>query len=696
MDITERYRNAEKLLTPYTRESVLNGAPNVKWVGDEVFKIDIESYDENEKIVKTPVYMDVDGDKTEFAETVIKDRYTLSSDKGNIILTDTQTGKTIPLTDDAEPYYEYANYIDLNSQVTVKLQGYEEKPIVCWSPDRTKFVTYRSDRRKTPHLYVIKSYFDDDCCSRPELYSYPCPIPRDSDDVVPHYSFFIGDCVKGTMTKIDVPDLLYPPHCSDASSMFKWLDDSEHLYFTWLKRGYLEGRYYLIDANDGSAQLLFCEKAETFLNLGASGVPDGFGRYRFSNFVTQDMTKFFWWSEKDNYAHLYRCDVGINELVDIIPEKELIVQKLQYVDEENEKIYFMGNNDKDCYDPLYFNLYVVSFDGKYFKRLTPEDACHSVKVGKKAFVDTYSTVDAVPVTVLRDLEGNLIKEIVRADATKLFERGYVLPERFTVKASDGKTDIYGIIVKPQNPETEKVPLVDYIYGGAQMTNVPRTFTWDNSNNREIMGGLQQIARLGMAGVIIDGIGTPGRGKAFHDASWQCFEQTDGLADHVYCFDELCEKYPFIDKDKIGIWGNSGGGYGTVQALLTYPETYKVGVASSGNYDNRMYETGWTERYSGPFDEDVFKRGDAAKNAKNLTGKLLLAYGALDDNVSASETIRLCDILNRLNKDYDLMVCPRINHNVPSDYYFMRRKMDYFVKYLLGTEPPKEYRFELMK
>ena len=165
---------------------------------------------------------------------------------------------------------------------------------------------------------------------------------------------------------------------------------------------------------------------------------------------------------------------------------------------------------------------------------------------------------------------------------------------------------------------------------------------------------------------------------------------------MYCFDELCEKYPFIDKDRIGIWGNSGGGYGTVQALLTYPETFKVGVASSGNYDNRMYETGWTERYSGPFDDEVFKRGDAAKNAKNLTGKLLLAYGALDDNVSASETIRLCDILNRLNKDYDLMVCPRINHNVPSDYYFMRRKMDYFVKYLLGTEPPKEYRFELMK
>ncbi len=698
MDMLTRYRNAEKLLTPYTRKMVLNGAPKIIWSDDRIFSYERESYDENGDIAKEKVFVDavsgreIPDPKKEKGQG----RYELVWADGNIIMLDTITGEELALTIDAEKWYEYAGYIDMFSQITMKLSGYEEKPIVCWSPDKKKFVTYLADRRMAGHEYVIKSFFDGDDCFRPELYSYPCAVVTDPDDKVPHYSFFIGDCEKGTMTPVSVPDYLYPPAASDTRSMFKWLDDSKHFIYTWLKRGYQEARLYLIDAEDGSASLLHTETTDTFLNMGASGMLDGFAPYLYSNFITQDMKTFFWWSEKSGYAHLYRHEVGKEGELDLFAGMPtFIVQKIQMVDEKNGKIYFLGNNDPECSDPVFYNLYVVNFDGTGFRRLTPEDASHSVSVGKTGFVDTFSTVDTVPVTVLRDLEGNLVREIERADASKLFEAGYVVPERFTVKAHDGVTDIYGIIVKPVGTEG-KVPLVDYLYGGAQMFNVPRTFTWDNSMDREIMGGLQQFAQLGIAAVIIDGIGTPGRGKAFHDVSFRRFESADGLNDHVYCYPELARKYPFIDLDRIGAWGNSGGGYATVDALLTYPETYKVGVASSGNYDNRMYEHSWTERYGGLYDEEVYVRGDLTRLARNLSGKLLLAYGALDDNVTMSETIRLCDELNRFNKDYDLIVIPRKNHNVPSDLYFIRRKMDFFVRHLLGDEPPREYRFELMK
>ena len=175
---------------------------------------------------------------------------------------------------------------------------------------------------------------------------------------------------------------------------------------------------------------------------------------------------------------------------------------------------------------------------------------------------------------------------------------------------------------------------------------------------------------------------------FHKHSYRNIHGCAGLSDHAACMPELKKKFPFIDLERVGIWGNSGGGYATVSAMLKYPELYKAGVASSGNYDQRIYEHSWTERYYGLYEEELYKQGDITALAGNLEGRLLLAYGAMDDNVTMSQTLRLCDKLNECNKDYDLMVLPRMNHNVPSDMYFIRRKMDFFVKYLLGEEPPE--------
>ena len=733
-----RYEAAETLLTKHTRTAVLNGNPKIHWnadgtafqyerqerSGSEVTSVlsEVNGMDGTRKMIQKTEKAgqaanagSASGCSEERAVTMSPDgAYHLSYDRHNLILTEQKTGEQSQLTFDGEPDLEYGCYIDIYSQITVKRQGYQEHPQVLWSPDGTRFITYRADRRTTKKLPLIASYSDGLHDLRPELYEYPCPFVTDSDEEIPHYSLYIGSLADKTLVKADAPDFLYPVFTSPEKSTVKWMEDSRHFYFTWIARGYQEACLYLGDAQNRSCHAVIRETTEQFFNLGAFGLLDGYGSYLFSNFITSDRAYAFWQSERNGFAHLYRYRLTENESVcegDLFDasEKELIVQKLIRVDEQDKQIYFMANNVPDCSDPMYYQLYRIGFDGSGLTRLTPEDAVHQVSMGSQSFVDTYSRVDLPPVTVLRKLDGTLICELEKADISNLLKLGYQIPERITLTAADGKTTLYGIFFRPdpvvadcQEEETaegldfelrqqkdgkDSWPLIDYIYGGAQLYNVPREFTWDNGMNREIFGGLQSFAKLGFAGLILDGRGVPGRGMEFHSFSYHNIHACAGLADHVFCLKELKQRYPQIDLDRVGMWGNSAGGYATVSAMLQYPGVYCAGVASSGNYDQRVYEHSWTERYNGLYTEEVYQYGDITRLAGNLKGHLMLAYGAMDDNVTMAQTLRLCDELNAHNKRYELVVLPRCNHNVPSDAYFVRRKMDYFVRNLLGAEDP---------
>ena len=733
-----RYEAAETLLTKHTRTAVLNGNPKIHWnaggtafqyerqerSGSEVTSVlaEVNGMDGTRKMIQKAEAAgqaanagSASGCSEDRAVTMSPDgAYHLSYDRHNLILTEQKTGEQSQLTFDGEPDLEYGCYIDIYSQITVKRQGYQEHPQVLWSPDGTRFITYRADRRTTKKLPLIASYSDGLHDLRPELYEYPCPFVTDSDEEIPHYSLYIGSLADKTLVKADAPDFLYPVFTSPEKSTVKWMEDSRHFYFTWIARGYQEACLYLGDAQNRSCHVVIRETTEQFFNLGAFGLLDGYGSYLFSNFITSDRAYAFWQSERNGFAHLYRYRLTENESVcegDLFDasEKELIVQKLIRVDEQDKQIYFMANNVPDCSDPMYYQLYRIGFDGSGLTRLTPEDAVHQVSMGSQSFVDTYSRVDLPPVTVLRKLGGTLICELEKADISNLLKLGYQIPERITLTAADGKTTLYGIFFRPdpvvadcQEEETaegldfelrqqkdgkDSWPLIDYIYGGAQLYNVPREFTWDNGMNREIFGGLQSFAKLGFAGLILDGRGVPGRGMEFHSFSYHNIHACAGLADHVFCLKELKQRYPQIDLDRVGMWGNSAGGYATVSAMLQYPGVYCAGVASSGNYDQRVYEHSWTERYNGLYTEEVYQYGDITRLAGNLKGHLMLAYGAMDDNVTMAQTLRLCDELNALNKRYELVVLPRCNHNVPSDAYFVRRKMDYFVRNLLGAEDP---------
>ncbi|HBM46557.1 MAG TPA: peptidase S9 [Lachnoclostridium sp.] len=735
--MSTRYAAAEKLLTAHTRHAVLNGNPKIIWNPDQTaFQYERQTRS-NEDVLNVTVCVNAsDGTETIISlnqqnlpcngqsresgsvsgcipadDRITPDiskiipentifspdgHYAISNIRHNLFLTEVKTGEQTQLTSDGSEDFEYGCYIDIYSQITVKRQGMKECPNVLWSPDGTRFITYLADRRQTKKLPLIASYSDSLKDLRPELYEYPCPFVTDADDEVPHYSLYLGSVKDKSMTRVDAPEFLYPVFTAANQSTVKWMEDSRHFYFTWTARGFQNGRLYLGDAETGACEIVVDETTDLFLNLGAFGLVDGYGSYLFSNCITSDGTLAFWQSERNGFAHLYRyrknsqgwtCE---GDLFDV-SHKELIVQKLVRVDETAETIYFMANNVPECSDPLYYQLYSIRFDGNALTRLTPEDAVHHISMGQDAFVDTYSRVDLPPVTVLRKTDGTLVRELEQADITDLLALGYQMPERITLTAADGKTKLYGVFFRPDTPDSEHQdfwPLIDYIYGGAQLYNVPREFTWDNGMDREIYGGLESFAKLGFAGLILDGRGIPGRGMDFHKLSYHNIHACAGLEDHVYALNELKNLYPQIDFNRIGMWGNSAGGYATVSAMLKYPEVYRVGVASSGNYDQRMYEHSWTERYNGLYNEEVYRYGDITRLAGNLSGKLMLAYGAMDDNVSMAQTLRLCDELNAHNKRYDLVVLPRANHNVPANAYFVRRKMDYFVRNLLGTEDPE--------
>lgn len=707
--IEQRYEAAQKLLTPHTRTAVLNGKPVVRWQGDSFcYEREVR---ENGRVQKKLVTVNaVTGAESvstapKAPETPPQSEKTVSPNGETALVNRAHDlwllGKNGEqrLSHDGEEKCEYGTYLDIYSQVTQKVAGMKPCPLALFSPDGRYFITYRADLRRVKTLPVIQSCGGDGEHLRPIVHEYACPFAPDADEEMPCTELFLGDTQTGTLQKLAIPPYVMPVFMTPEKAFARWLPDSSGFFCTWYDRSCTEGRLYFVEAATGTANLRVQEKAKTFHNLGAFNLLDGYGSYQFSNFVTSDRKLAFWQSERSGYAHLYRYNENGECLGDLFGEENqtLIVQKLIRVDEKAKKIYFMANNLPQCSDPLYYSLFSIGFDGEDLTRLTPEDGNHQISMSENAFVDTWSRVDQSPITLLRRLDGALVREVEKADVSALMQLGYIVPKRFCVKADDGVTDLCGIMILPADFDPDKLyPVIDYVYGGAQLYNVPRDFTWDNAQNREIFGGLEEFAQLGFVGVILDGRGTPGRGKAFHDFSYRRIHGCAGLDDHPGALRRLKERFPFMDLDRVGIWGNSGGGYATVSALLKYGDLYKVGVASSGNYDQRVYENSWTERYYGPYDPELYKKGDITALADQLRGKLLLACGCMDDNVTIWQTFRLCDEFARHNRDYELMVLPRINHNVPSDLYFMRRKMDYFVKNLLGEDPPKEFKFDCMQ
>jgi len=353
--------------------------------------------------------------------------------------------------------------------------------------------------------------------------------------------------------------------------------------------------------------------------------------------------------------------------------------------------------EKDAVNPYFTHFFKVGFDGKNLVDLTPETGNHNISLSPAGnyFIDNYSQPDVPDVAVLRNMDGKIISTLEKADVTRLKATGWKPVTTISVKAHDGTTDLYGLMTTPtQLDSTKKYPAIVYIYTGPQEGSVG---SWSFSPTRSDDASL---AELGFIVIRIEGTGNPLRSKSFHDMNYG-FIADNTLPDQVAGVRQLAARYNFIDTNRVGIWGHSGGGFATACAMFKYPDFFKVGISESGNHDNREYEDDWGERYIGLLTKDTngVDNYNAQANqiyAGNLKGKLLLAHGLMDDNVPPYNTLLVIQALEKANKDYDLIVFPESHHGYGIySLYMMRRRWDYFVKNLLGATPPKEYEIKFM-
>ena len=596
----------------------------------------------------------------------------------NLWVRDVATGTEAALTTDGVKDFGYATD---NAGWT-----HSDRPIVLWAPDSRKLATFQQDQRSVGEMYLV-----DTRVGHPTLQAWKYPLP--GDDVVTMIQRVVIDV--GTPGAAKIVRLQMPPDqhrstlCDDVTCRggewadVQWSPDATHLAFVSTSRDHRREQLRVADASTGAIRDVLEETVPTFFESGNGAV-----NWRY----LPASNEILWFSERDNWGQLYLYDLQTGRLKNQVTTGEGNVTQLLHVDEKTRTLYFLGVGRERGRDPYFTHFYRIGFDGRNLQLLTREDATHEVAVSPSGefFVDSYSKPDVPPVAVLRDVRGKEILALEKADVSKLLATGWKPPTSFTVKARDGQTDLYGLMYEPTNLDpAKKYPIVNHIYPGPQTGSVGgRTFS-------PARGDCQALAELGFIVVEIDGMGTPWRSKKFHEAYFADMGDNT-LPDQVSGMKQLAQRYPWIDIDRAGIYGHSGGGYATADAMFRYPDFFKVGISESGNHDNREYEDDWAEKWQGLLQ----KNADGTTNyddqanqnhAKNLKGHLLLAHGTLDANVPPYNTLLVVDALIKANKDFDLLMLPNQGHGYGNaSNYMTRRRWDYFVRYLLGAEPPHGY------
>lgn len=595
----------------------------------------------------------------------------------NLWVKNLDSGKETQLTTDGVEDFGYAT----NNAGWIR----SKKPIVLWSPDSKKIATFQHDGRGVGEMYLATTNV-----GHPELEAWKYPLPGDSlifriHRVVIHLD---GQKVVRLQMPPDQHRSSFTDHIATRSGDLgdaEWSADSKQLAFLSSSRDHKEAVLRIADASSGEVRTILEEKVETFFESG----------HRTWNWrILPESDNVIWYSQRSNWGHLYLYDLKTGELKNQITKGDWNVLKILHLDREKGTIFFVGAG-REQGDPYFEYFYRVNLNGSGLKLMTPETANHHIYLSDDGqyFVDNYSTPVTPPVCVLRDNYGNKIMDLEKSDISKLKAAGWIPPMPITVKARDGETDLYGLLFKPHNFDPDKkYPIINYIYPGPQSGSVgSRSFQASRRDN-------QALANLGFIVVAIDAMGTPMRSKSFHDAYYGNMGD-NGLPDQVAGMKQLAEQYPWIDLDRVGIYGHSGGGFASTAAILQYPDFFKVAVSGAGNHDNRNYEDDWAEKWQGLLvtNPDGTTNYDNQANqlqAKNLKGKLLLAHGTLDDNVPYYSTLLLADKLIEANKDFDLVLFPNRRHGFANESYMMRKRWDYFVKHLLGAEPPKEYVFDV--
>jgi len=551
---------------------------------------------------------------------------------------------------------------------------------IAWSRDSSKFALVRRDSRKVEKLWVINSL----ASPRPTLESYRYAMPGEANIPQPQIEIFDitskerkivkADAFKDQTLRIATERPTARMRTEHEKTEAMWAGPgSDKLHFTRTSRDLHREDLCVVDVKSGDVSTLIEER----MNVYIEDKPVK---------ISSDGTELIWWSERDGWGHYYLYDAA-GKLKNQITRGEFVAEDIAYVDSKARVMYLTASGREEGEDPYYLHFYSAKLDGSGMKLLDPGDASHAVEMADSGhyFINNSSRVNTPPVASLLDAAGTVVMPLETIDVAPLLEAGYQYPEPFKAKADDGITDLYGVMYKPFDFDSnKKYPIVEYVYPGPQTESVTKTFTPRSAN--------MTMANLGFIVIEIGNRGgNPHRSKWYHTYGYGNLRDY-GLADKKRVVEELAERYKFIDIDRVGITGHSGGGFMSTAAMLIYPDFFKVAVSESGNHENNVYNNTWSEKHHG-VKEVMDKDGKVSfeyaieKNseiAKNLKGHLMLSTGDIDNNVHPANTMRLVDALIKAHKRFDLVVLPGQRHGyTTSGDYFSWLRMDYFCKYLLG-------------
>lgn len=608
----------------------------------------------------------------------------------NLWVRDTASGEERALTDDGEPDYAWgiSTGTDL-SAVTRRRQGRVDAPLLVFSPDGSSLVTQRVDQRRVAPLHLLEQA-PRDGSRRPKLHSMRYAMAGDAEKPMGRLAVF--DLSAGTRVDVDYPpvELPYVPDIHPARAGVRWQADGRGFYYVHY---YAYGRGYAIlrvDAASGEVAHVAERRAQATAVPAVSGAMPAV-------FMPVGRDGVLWYSDESGWGHLYHTDGGGEPLQ--ITRGEWTVQNILRIDESAGVVYFTRGRAEQEGNPYHTVVSSVRLDGSDLRTLTPEQGVHRVTPADfspdyRFFVDRYASLQDAGRTLLRHVDGRVIAEL-EAIEIALTAALRPQPEPFTALAADGTTRLWGSLFLPSDfDEKKSYPVIDSVYPGPQSGRVHHDLVnalYDRS------GSPQALAELGFVVITLDGRGTPGRSRQFnYQADGSLLGKAGYLEDHVAVLRQLAAARPWMDLDRVGIYGHSGGGYAAAHALLTYPDFFRVAVASAGNHEQRAYHPAWGESYLGPESGDNYAKASNPALAANLRGRLYIVVGNMDDNVHPTHSYQLVQALIDANRDFDMLVLPNANHSFAEEKaYFTRRLWDYFVTHLMGERPPANYAIDVV-
>jgi dipeptidyl-peptidase 4 len=593
-------------------------------------------------------------------------------------------------------------------------------PAAAWSPDSTRVLTHRTDQRGVRQAHLLRTAptggstlagnTSDDAPAdgRAPAGNTPDDTPADGgasasgapprggassvltqrsaipgDERVPLAELVVIDVTTGAVVRAQAEPAPMPTMSPIFGKWAWWADDGSAVYYLSWPRDARTLRLNRLDPRSGEVRTVLSETGATRVEPAQNQLQPPIVR------VISGGDEVLWYSQRDGWGHLYLYGTRDGALRAQLTSGHWGVQQILHVDQRQRVVYFVASGLVEA-DPYRRSVCRVGLDGTGFARVTDDELDHAVTVapGAVCFVDSASTTGTPPVITARDWDGRVLVELERADITRLLETGWTAPERFRATAADGETDVYGLLYKPHGFDpTRRYPVIDTPYGIPVANRVNPAFDPGHYGY-----DAEALAALGFVVIAVDGRGSPGRGKAFHDASYANLAGACGLVDHVAALRELAATRPWMDLGRVGVTGMSGGGFAAVRAMLDFPDVFTVGVAESGMHDFRHVNPGLAEPYNGPFDEATYAAASNVDNADRFAGKLLLVHGGLDDRVSPQLTLRLAERLIAADRDFDLLIVPDADHTYFGyEHYVNRRRWDFLVRNLLGAEPPAGYR-----